>query len=267
MRRIVLPLIIICLIHTGLHSDTFILKDGKSIEGTILKDAGDSYEIETDKGARQTLKKADVEKIVPAVKELAAPLTDASFAFDKKRKVESVDVLASIDPKKDALTGTWKLVGKNLTASDGAHAKLQVTYVPPEEYDLELVLMRRDGSEDFFLGLVGGGRQFTFHLDAFGSAWSGPQQVDGKRAGAESEVGVPGRKVFTNGTARTAVFMIRKDGYCVRLDGKDFFVWKGDWSRMSLHPIFIVPNKNALFFGAFSSTWVISGIKVTTPKN
>lgn len=259
-------MLVLCLPRL-IDADTFVLKDGKQVEGVIVKDLGDAYEIENEKGSRQTLKKADVERILPVAKEVAAPLTGASFTFDKKRKLDAVDLLPTIDLKRDVVSGTWKFSGKALTVGDSGHAKLQVTYAPPEEYDLEMVLARKEGADDFFVGLVGGGRLFTFHLDAFRGAWSGPQLVDGTPGGADSALGVPGKRAFPNATARTALFMVRKDGLCVRLDNKDYFVWKGEWTRLSLHPVFIVPNKNALFLGAFASAWSISSIRVTTPKN
>lgn len=268
MTKRFLAVAVMAALAAGAHADTFILKDGKQVEGTIVHDSGDTYEIETESGPKLHLKKMDVERILPVVKTSSgAPLTGATFTFDKKRKLDTVDLLAAIDTKRDALTGTWKLAGKALTFSDGQHSKLQTTYAVPDEYDLTIELSRKEGADDFYAGLIGGGRQFTFHFDSFKSAWSGPQLIDGKMAGPDSDVGVPGKKVFTNGTPRTAVFMVRKEGLVVRLDGKDFFAWKADWSRVSLHSVFIVPSKTAIFVGAFGSTYSITKMVLTVPKN
>lgn len=269
MKRTMLTAALAAISAVSAAGDTFVLKDGKQVEGTIVKDKGDAYEMETEKGARVLLKKADIEKILPVARPPDLPLlTGATFTFDKKTKLDTVDLLASIDPKKDAISGTCKLAGKALalTSADNVHAKLQVPHPLPEEYDLTMEIARKDGADDFFVGLTGGGRPFTFHFDAFKGAWSGIQLIDGKAA-PEADLGIAGKKVFANGAARTVVFMVRKEALIVRLDGKDFFAWKADWSRVSLAALFVGPSKNAVLVGAFSSTWHVTQMKLTTPKN
>lgn len=263
-----LALVMGLLLASHAWSDEIVMKDGKKIEWAAIRDQGEAYEIETPQGTKMTLKKVDIEKIVVSNVSPAPLLTGAAMSFDKKKKLDVVDLLAAVDMKKDVQSGTWKSTPKGLTVTCGEHAKLQTNYAVPDEYDLDLTLSRTSGSDDFFVGLVAGGKQLTFHMDAYKGAWSGPQMIDGKPSGADSEIGVVGKRVFTNGTARQVTFMVRKEALAVRLDGKEFyFTWRASWDRVSLHPIFIMPNKSALFLGCFASSWSITQIKVSVPKN
>src|SRR5437016_7617002 len=98
---------------SAIHADEIQTKDGKKIEFKLLADEGDFWELTTPQGTKVTVKKADFDKFIPSgVKDV--PLTGASFTFDKKRKLETVDLLAKVDPKKDGITGTWKAVGGGL---------------------------------------------------------------------------------------------------------------------------------------------------------
>src|SRR2546427_2270047 len=91
-------------------ADEIQTKDGKKIEFKALTDEGDYWELTTPQGTKVTVKKADFDKLIPSgVKE--APLTGASFTFDKKRKLTMSDILSKIDLKKDELVPTWKMAG------------------------------------------------------------------------------------------------------------------------------------------------------------
>ena len=153
----------------------------------------------------------------------------------------AVDLLKLIDPKRDALVGTWKLDDGGLIA-DGtsvqAHIKLEIPSELPEEYDLTAVVEKtdRDHVGDFFMVLSGGGRQFCFSVDAFNGTVGGIFQGDGKNP-LESGLRTDGG-FFTPGVTRTLQYSIRKDSFTVKADGKEYFAWKDSWSRLSLHGAF-----------------------------
>lgn len=100
-----------------------------------------------------TVKKADFDHFIPGgVKEL--PLTGASFTFDKKRKLETIDLLARFDPRKDELVTSWKMSGAPLVGTGAVNhiATMQMTYTPPEEYDLTMALEHKDGDRGILVG-------------------------------------------------------------------------------------------------------------------
>src|SRR5436190_14985623 len=157
-------------------ADEIQTKDGKKIEFKNLSDEGDFWELTTPQGTKVTVKKADFERFSPGgMKEV--PLTGASFTFDKKRKLEVLDLFTKIDPKKDALGGTWKLAGGTLVGPVQL-GKIQTSYTPPEEYDLTIVAERKDRNPGLAVGLIGGGRQFSWHFDWGPTAMSGFSRIN-----------------------------------------------------------------------------------------
>jgi hypothetical protein len=249
-------------------ADEIQTKDGKKYEFTLLADQGDSWELTTPHGVKVTVKKADFDKLIPSgTKEV--PLTGASFTFDKKRKLETVDLLTKLgDPKKDAISGTWKMTAKGLVMSNGeGHARLPVSYSPPEEYDLSITVERQTGDVDFLLGLVGGGKQFALKFDSSHGQASGLDKING--GGPETNT-IPGTTVlgrfFEIKKPRTLTIMVRKEAFFMQENGKDLLAWKADWNTISLNPGFQVQEKNVLFLGVWGSTFQVSKMTLTAPK-
>ncbi|MGH2690166.1 MAG: hypothetical protein ACRDKW_15375, partial [Actinomycetota bacterium] len=80
---------------------------------------------------------------------------------------KTIDLLKLVDPAKDSVQGAWRFEGTALVTGPARFSRLQIPYVPPAEYDLRAVVERKDGSNSIVFGLVAGGRQFCFVLDAF----------------------------------------------------------------------------------------------------
>jgi hypothetical protein len=249
----------------ALLADEIQTKDGKKIEFKTLTDEGDYWDLTTSQGTKVTVKKADFDRFIPGgVKE--TPLTGAAFTFDKKRKLATIDLLAKVDVKKDGITGAWKQAAGAVVGTGGTNlvAKLASAYTPPEEFDVTVEATRKEGLEDLGVGLIGGGRQFSFQFDTLSGSFSGPDKIDGADPHT-SGVSVPG-KFFTNGKPRVITIMVRKEVLIVQADGKDFFAWKADWNRVSLHPILAMPSKNTLFLATGAASYQITRWTVTAPK-
>jgi hypothetical protein len=246
-------------------ADEIQTKDGKKIEFKSLVDEGDTIELTTPQGTKVSIKKSDFDKYIPSgVKEV--PLTGAQFTFDKKRKLATADLLSRVDVKKDGITGMWKQAGGAIVGSGGTNlvAKLTCAYTPPEEYDLTIEATRKEGVEDLMVGLIGGGKQFTFFFDTASSSFSGPGKVDGNDP-QTSGLSIPGR-FFTTGKPRAFTIMVRREVLIVVSEGKDFFSWKADWSRVSLHPALAMTAKNTLFLAVGQAGYQITRWTVTAPK-
>lgn len=247
-------------IPVGASADELILRDGKKVEWVNLHDEGDSYEVTLPQGTKITVKKEDVEKIVPG-KGIAAPLTGATFAFDKKKtKLENIDLLALIDPKRDTVWGDWKKAGADLIATaDGIRgSRIEIPFTPvPEEYDLTIVVERKEGDEIFFIGLIGGGKQFAMAFDAAKGTWTGFEGL-----GTERMLG----GFFKNGQPRTIVCMIRKEGVVVQVDGKDFAVCKTNWDKVNMDGSFKVRRADLLSLGINGPKYAVHRVTLTSPK-
>jgi hypothetical protein len=263
----VLAACVLLILPVGAAADEIQTKDGKRFEFKALTDEGDSWELTTPQGTKVSVKKSDFYAFIPSgLKE--SPLTGATFAFDKKRKLETVDLMSRIDLKKSIVVPTWRFAGGALvgTGVRDAAAKIETSYTPPEEYDLTLVLERKETGAEvpyFVVGLVGGGKQFTFILERnLGS--SGLWQFKGQNP-LDNGLAVPGQ-VFEKGKARTFVFLVRREAFIIQLDGKDWFTWKPDWTQISFEGQFAVPSKSSIFFCVGIATYNVTRAVVTAPK-
>jgi hypothetical protein len=255
---ILVPLL---LSQAGLCADELILKDGKKIEWTDLHDAGDVYEVTTSQGTKITVKKDDVESF--AKKKETGPLTGAAFVFDKKRKLEVVDLLAKLDLKKNVVSGNFTFTGgKLIGAWDGVNApRLMIPYTPPEEYDVTMVLERiKDDVPEFGLGFIGGGNQGLFCLGNV----AGVQYINGQNT-TDNGLSVP-ISWFDLKKLKTITLMVRKEALIAQVEGKDFFAWKADWPKLSLHPVHAIPIKNWMFIELGRNAVQVTRLTVTAPK-
>lgn len=247
-----------------LSADEIQTKDGKKVEFKALIDNGDSWELTTPQGTKVTVQKSEFERFIPGgIKD--SPLTGASITFDRKRKLETVDLLRTIDTKRDGLSGNWQFAGR-LSGSGAANviAKCQLSAYTniPEEYDLTIEVTRKDGTEEAAFGLIGGGKQFLFVFDRLNSSWSGFYT---DQAPEQNNLGVPG-KFFTNGKPRTVVFMVRREAFVVQADGKDYLTWKADWTKAQIYNPYAVQMKNVFFIATGQSQIQITRMVLSTPK-
>jgi hypothetical protein len=245
----------------ALRADELILKDGKKIEWVTLHSENDTYEVTTPQGTKIVVKKADVDKIIPG--NMVGPLTGAAFSFDKKKKLEVVDLLSKVDLKKGVVTGSASLKDGRLTGTD--FTKLVIPFTPPaDEYDITIVAEREKEGDGFSFTFIGGGNQCMFAFDAQGGVLSGLQLVDG-RTYLENGVSVQGRMMEMK-KPRTITMMIRKEAFIIQLDGKDWFTWKPEWSKVSMPTVHMIPMRNQCAIGLSQNTVQISKITYTAPK-
>lgn len=261
--KILAVLVPMALMSLPVMADDLVLKDGKKIEWKTLVDSGDIYEIVTPSGTKLTVKKTDVDRL--SQKPLETPLTGASITFEKKRKLETIDLLTKINPK-SGLGGTWKTAAGALTGTAGPldFSRIPTSFSPSEEYDLYATVEKKDTGGETFIGLTGGGKQFIFYLDGKGGTWAGLMVVGGDTLNISNQLGVVG-KTFEKGTPRKLHIMVRKNAFVVQVDGKDVFTWEPDWQKLSMHQDMAVVEKNVVFFGVRAGVFQFSQICVIQP--
>lgn len=244
-------------------ADDVLLKDGRRIEFRSVEDTGETYTIVTPEGGRTVVKRADVEGF--AKTEPAVLLTGATMSFDKKAKVDTVDLLKKVSTERDVLDGSWKFVGGALTGSAGpdGNARLQIPYAPgAEEYNLTVVLERTEGDDNVGIGFVtpaGGG---MVHLDVDRGGYTGLLAPEG--AGGHRKVASAPGKQLASGKTRTIVLMVRRAGLVVQVDGKDLFSAKVDWTRVGILPGCGPSTKDAFVLFALKSGIRVSRATVST---
>jgi hypothetical protein len=255
-----IALFALLILSSALSADELVLKNGTNIPWKSITNDGNNLIVVTEDGKKLTVLKSDVDKITTVSKEapIGGPLTGASFTFDKKRKLTVIDLLATIDAKRDGITGTWTK-GKTLVGAPPteATAKCQIgTYTPPLEYDLTVVLERKEagaGGNGMSIGFISPiGRQCEFQPD--------------HRAGTLTmfaDKSWPG-KFFENNKPRTLTLMVRTQGLVIQADGKDFMVWSGDWKTVG-DTTGQAQKPNVLYFTTYA-VYSISQITLTAPK-
>jgi hypothetical protein len=250
MRTLFTGLTVLVLLGSA-SADEIILKSGKKITWTSIKDLGDTYEITTKTGSTTAIKKADVVSITTV--DPGAPLTGATFSFPKGTKFSRIDLMRSVDLKRDIIFGEWKRAGSGMqggTKDAIDWGRFQTGYeVQKTDYDLTVVVQRTEGTGGFYAGLVTNGKQSLILFDGM-SGWSGLFQLGGK--GPETNGTGVREQVFKPGKRRIIVFKVRSTGVYVEIDRKPFITWQGDWSQTNFHANlerFQVSNKNVIYFG------------------
>ena len=58
----------------------------------------------------------------------------------------TIDLLALVDPSKDAVSGNWTLGDEGLSGEAGNRIRIELPYEPPREYDFHVVFARTAGN-------------------------------------------------------------------------------------------------------------------------
>lgn len=233
-------------------ADELTLKDGKQIQFRVIKDGGgDSLEVQTADNQNLKIKKDDVKDVKFITPK--APLTGASFSGDETKACDRpVNLLASIDPKKNGVTGEWRASGGALVGS--GIGLLEIPYTPAAgAYDLDIVLERKDGDDEIVIGLVASGKPFSVTFDWGPGQCSGLTCVGGGRV-YENETKVAGKQIPVR---RPMIIKcaVREGRVVIMVDGKSAIDWKGDMKQLS-HPG--RTKEQNLFFSVRNSTVVVS---------
>ena len=263
MRTMILIALFMC---PSVFADDIILTGGKKITWKTLTDNGDTYIVEDAEGRRTMILKSSVERIEKAAAPLPPPLTGATFAFDKKAKLVSLNLIPLLDLKKAIVTGQWSfekgvLVGSSPLADN---SRLELPMEAPQEYDLTIDVARKNGVGDFDIGLVGGGHQFIVAFDSSNCTLSGIGLIEGKPLSQHGQ-GIPGR-FFTDEKPKSIVCMVRKENLIVQVDGKDFLSYSGGWDKLSNHQGHDVRSKKVPFLIVWNGSMGITRAIMSYPK-
>ncbi len=170
----------------------------------------------------------------------------------------TVDLLALIDPVRDAVHGVWR-IDKNryLTrVNEGDLSnhlfRIQIPYSPPEAYDLSLLVVsntaRGEQVHAFCIGLCGDGKPFQVILDYEGTAGlneihgKGPRENDTFLKLPDFPVGEPVR----------ILVRVRKASVQVEVNQKKI-IDRAGFSGFALQDVWMVPEPLALSLGYYSS--------------
>jgi len=244
----VLTLTLMCM---SAGADEITLKDGKQISFRVIKDGGDSIEVQTVDNQTIKLKKDDVKEIKLVTPK--GPLTGATFVGDDTKAADRpVNLLAAVDPKKNGITGEWRnssgvLVGSGI-------GTIEIPYIPATaSYDVELSFERKDGDDEIVIGLVASGKPFSVTFDWGSGQCTGLTVIGGGRV-YENETKVAGKQLPCRKPV-TVKCAVREGRVVIMVDGKAIIDWKGDMKQLS-HPG--RTKEQNLFFSVRNTTVALS---------
>lgn len=169
----------------------------------------------------------------------------------------SIDLLARIDIPRDTVAGIWDFAGQALYGkSDSGLSMIRIPHDSPSEYDLQLVVERVAGCDQFTIGLLAGTAHFAVSLDRGGGRWSD----------LYGEVEVRGG-LFRSYRPATIDIEVRRDGLAVKFDNDLVYAWKGDLRTVRMHPLWKqhLDGQRTIFLEQCNAQFVVHRM-VLTPK-
>jgi hypothetical protein len=156
----------------------------------------------------------------PTATVAAAPVISEPPVVAPPAVAHTVNLLKLIDPSRDTMTGNWKLTtgefAPQLSSDAGQHARLNIPYQPPEEYDFR-VDFTRTGGDNCMAQMFTHQNPCCLVLYGWKGTVSGFQQVKGVAADRNSTA--VHELPTSNGQRHTSIIKVRKNAIEAWLDG------------------------------------------------
>jgi hypothetical protein len=164
-----------------------------------------------------------------------------------------VDLLPLIDPKKDGYQGGWdKSGGSLLSPVPVAQASLQIPYMPPAEYDLKMVIEKKD-IHVLHVGLPSDNVRIGVDVDNQ-STWG---TLNFPAPSGKNSIVKYNGSYTSKGKPSTLLISVRKMGVWVSIDNKVVLSYEGDISAAGPDSSWNPPNAKCLMLGSWGG-WIIS---------
>jgi WD40 repeat protein/predicted Ser/Thr protein kinase len=174
---------------------------------------------------------------------------------------DAINLLPLIDPRRNAIWGTWELQEGRLGSDRSPFARVEIPFQLPQEYDFRMVFERRTGAGSVNVILSRGGRQFRCEMGgetntrfAFESAKQGQApEATALRMDA---------LCLKNNLAYTVLLQVRADGAKAFLNGKLMLSWLTDYADIGLNPQWKLRNTLRLGIGSSESETIFHRLEL-----
>lgn len=154
-----------------------------------------------------------------------------------KPKPRVVNLLALLDPPKEAASGTWtKTAEGELLSSMDPRSWIEIAYRAPEEYDFVVEFTRLEGDSGIAQMCAYGYAKFSWLLCGKNGTRSCFSNVDKASWGNPTDVDTNG--LVVTGKRHRSVVSVRKDGLTASLDGRELSRIATDYRSLSPSPSF-----------------------------
>jgi hypothetical protein len=180
--------------------------------------------------------------------------------------LEKVDLLKLVNLQRPELVikGRWRYVGKALVSPLDEMARVQIPYVPPEEYDLRIVAERKQGIDTVTIGVVLPNYRTFVTIDA-GSTngyYSGMQGIDGLSLLRRSEYKVVG-PLMVKGKPNTIVCKVRRQEIAVIVNGRTIVDYRDDFRRLICGQDWEGTIPQVFVLGSWQSSYHFTAVELT----
>lgn len=171
---------------------------------------------------------------------------------------KTINLLTMVDPEKDAVEGKWKLEHSVLSCAAERHARVELPYQAPEEYDLRVVFTRTKGDGAVVVLLTGAHEAFGLSLDNQGH--NARFESVGRKISTDNPTKVP--CALQNATRYAVVVEVRKDSLRALLNGKVLTEHKTDYKDLSRYQLWKLKDEKVLGLGAGASDVTFERVEV-----
>jgi len=179
---------------------------------------------------------------------LAATLLFANPAWSR-----TINLMALIDPKRDAVKGEWTFQNRGLVSDETTTARLQIPFQPPEEYDFRIEFICLQPKKLVCQMFSQGGHAAMFVMGGGTGNLFGFSLVDGKRSdNNRTTAGLDSGLVINR--SHTSLLQVRRDGVRAFFNGKLVCNWKTNYKDASPSKLWDMPNHQLLGIGSRSRT-------------
>jgi hypothetical protein len=165
---------------------------------------------------------------------------------------KAIDLLALVKFPDDVVGGNWaREPDGSLVSESSGRARFQIPVVVAGNYQIRVRFNRKKDIDTLAINLPIGDRSCQFFIDGWYGTLSGIQLVDGKEGARNTPETVSQPKPLELGVDHELLISVAQSDnsaeILAKLNGSDFFRWKGKPSQLSMTPVFM--NINPRFIG------------------
>jgi serine/threonine protein kinase/sugar lactone lactonase YvrE len=173
----------------------------------------------------------------------------------------AVDLLSLVELPRNVVWGSWSWKDKALASDRERFARLEIPFIPPDEYDLRVTFMRQSGNDAVCLILATrSGKSFSWELGSLGNTVLSLEVVGGAPRGQNPTTVAP--RGLDNDRPYVALVQVRRDGVKAFLDGQRVHDWKTAYADLALDPAWKLRGAAALGLGTVGSPAIFQKIEL-----
>ncbi len=172
-----------------------------------------------------------------------------------------IDLLPLVNPAEDAVAGAWSRQDGGLRVDASLRARLQIPYVPSQQYDVRVVFTRVDGDDCTSVLLTLGGQPFVCHLGAGGNTAFAFDRVQFQPLETNPSARRESRCLET-GRRYEARIQVRLNTVVAFLDGRPVARWTSNLKDLSRDPAWALRDETLLGLGASGTATIFHSVEL-----